>query len=1161
LQKKEIEEKAASKQKESSPIKIDTKDESRTLAPSIVPASEDNNMEKEIKETSNLQVSQDTTEKTHIDPVKLTPAETPKLSKPKRRTSASKPDEDKKEESKPTLEVESPVSILKGGKNSRDHSKDSKGSREASKDRKTSRDPSKDRSKHEDAHSDEMPLSRKGSLKKSSSFTKKGLFAEKKKISFDEDVDVEKFETEKEANINTAKEIFAAIADTSLEAGSNILKHRSRDPSRERQDSKGSGSGFPPAEPAEWYPPEGSECDNEDELMIILDTEPQQQHFESKNLLSVQSAKSRSESKERPGSRGSQVSTSSLISKPDLEVVDSAVNSTGFTHLDEFERKLAKMEEDLEKEESFKEAAVDFKETYEVLNEPIYATIAPKKERLGGSPRHLTDDGFFINKEEDLLSYDQSYATEAEEDVGSEYSRNKKVSFAESDERFEFERQKKESGLRSFTKFFSLAPPKPLKSLPAKEIKQEPVEVPAKTAETLDIPPSVPRRSRSKDPSPCIVNENATPKAFLSAMTGGLIDANMTETGSVFGSLLRGRRTSRSGSRQSSRQSSGDRSSQDLWSDEDGRPSSRGSLDPYDGTSDVLSDTSLVNKLKKFKKKKPRKVQPADFDELFARGMAISAQKESESNQYPTASRRSRKRQTQEIQNGALAITVTSPSEANNMIDENGTRFTPFEVFSQDKAFQTSQKDAGIGYAEKVMSYLDDVAQTPVRDMVNGDTDGEHVSRGRKKHHRKPKENAVEGKIDSGSISGNARSKSTEERKRSREYTKPEDIKLSPAPIRDLYTGEILSGGPSTSMRERDIDTSLTRREFPPAQQQSKPVPTDPYTNKQNGVSGRPYNYHTQGMAPSPGKSFLDAVTGQEVFGASIEGENPQITATLTNTETVAPHPAINNSLLTTTAMNTTYDPAAMISPHPNTISPQPAKHQPITQPRREEPADKGIPDQLVPDKLLANEEFYEQLRSGIRGIEAPEMPFEHTQEDPESYHKYSHHLGRAEFGTLKKRQSAATSRDPSGDRLNQHRPQNIGLSRDPSGDRLALSSKVSRHSSKEQMRSDSRVSNYSGGLPDLEMDDNVVLPVAGDNEAGVQRTVSLLVSGVDMDKQAHRETENKDMKTRREEVLRDIAQHKQEIREAKGWIQNGLMTVVGFGVMVYLQTLESAGM
>jgi len=256
---------------------------------------------------------------------------------------------------------------------------------------------------------------------------------------------------------------------------------------------------------------------------------------------------------------------------------------------------------------------------------------------------------------------------------------------------------------------------------------------------------------------------------------------------------------------------------------------------------------------------------------------------------------------------------------------------------------------------------------------------------------------------------------------------------------------------------------------------------------------------------------------------------------------------------LTTTAMNTNYDPSAMISP-------QPAKPQPIQQPRREEPADKGIPDQLVPDKLLANEEFYEQLRSGIKGIEAPEMPFEHTQEDPESYHKYSHHLGRAEFGTLKKRPSAATSRDPSGDRLNQHRSQNIGLSRDPSGDRLALSSKISRQSSKEQMRSDSRFSNYSGGLPDLETDDTAVLPAAQDSEGGVQRTVSLLVSGVDMDRPADNEGQ-RDMKTRREEVLKEIAQHKQEIREAKGWIQNGLMTVVGFGVMVYLQTLESAGM
>merc|ERR1719376_304165 len=106
--------------------------------------------------------------------MKLTPTETPKLNKPKRRTSSSKPEDDKKEENKPVLEVpsDSPVSILKGGKSSRDPSKD----------RKTSREASKDRSGNEDVPADDKPLSRKGSLKKSSSFTKRGLLAEKRLV-------------------------------------------------------------------------------------------------------------------------------------------------------------------------------------------------------------------------------------------------------------------------------------------------------------------------------------------------------------------------------------------------------------------------------------------------------------------------------------------------------------------------------------------------------------------------------------------------------------------------------------------------------------------------------------------------------------------------------------------------------------------------------------------------------------------------------------------------------------------------------------------------------------------------------------------------------------------------------------------------------------------
>merc|ERR1712029_812216 len=170
-----------------------------------------------------------------------------------------------------------------------------------------------------------------------------------------------------------------------------------------------------------------------------------------------------------------------------------------------------------------------------------------------------------------------------------------------------------------------------------------------------------------------------------------------------------------------------------------------------------------------------------------------------------------------------------------------------------------------------------------------------------------------------------------------------------------------------------------------------------------------------------------------------------------------------------------------------------------IEKEKREEPADKGIPVQLKPDKLLANEEFYEQLRDSMREVKA-NQDFEDTQEDPESYLKYSHHLGRAEFGTLKKRTStrpsAATSRDPSGDRSNALK--SLGVSRDTSGDRLALAGKHQSLNGSRDLygRSDSRMSGASAsGLPDLEFDDTV--PDARDQsgDRGVQRTTSLLVS------------------------------------------------------------------
>ena len=112
-----------------------------------------------------------------------------------------------------TERVESPVGILKGGKRSRDSSHD----RGAGLVEDTAEEAGK-------------PLSRAGSVKKSSSFSRRGTgLLDKRKISFDDSVEVEGGEA---GPITEAKQIFAAIADTSLEAGTAGLKQRSA--SRER---------------------------------------------------------------------------------------------------------------------------------------------------------------------------------------------------------------------------------------------------------------------------------------------------------------------------------------------------------------------------------------------------------------------------------------------------------------------------------------------------------------------------------------------------------------------------------------------------------------------------------------------------------------------------------------------------------------------------------------------------------------------------------------------------------------------------------------------------------------------------------------------------------------------------------------------------------------
>jgi len=935
--------------------------------------------------------------------------ETPPLGRMKRRTSSTE-----------GTSEQDPVSILKGGKGSRDNSKD----------RRTV------------SESEEVlpgkPLSRTGSIKKSSSFNKNKSFTDKKKISFDEDVDVEP--------ISQAKQLFAAIADTTLESGRQKLRDNSRDRVNEA---------FSRTEPAEWDPEENP--DNEDELMIILDT-PEVSRADDAPL------KSRSQSGDR---------------------------STGFSHLDEFEKRLAEMQDEMEVEES--------------KTEPIYAKILPKKDRQAADTERLTDDGYYINKDQGLPYY------EPDEDVGSEYSR-KKVSFAQSEERFEFDVPKKDTAFRSFTKFLAKELPLNFRRDPSLDAKLQAAEGASEQIEDLNKenePPLVPRRSRSRSKNRSVSLQRPIPqhpqqmniigarsqslsrtgddnsaKSFLSAMTGGLYDSN---------SGIGGR-----GVRPGSRQSSGDRSSLMSWSGMEEDPS-------LQSCSEV--DNSVLGQLKKIKMRKPKQVQQADFDELFARGMAMSAKSE-------------------ELDGGDVEKKVErkkKPLAIPTVEIEDKSSFSLNE---------TMKKDNGIGYAEKVMSYLDDQAKTEMLEE-----DGGHMSRGRKKHKTKTSSRPAS--------ESSAATKQKEERKRSREYTKPEDIKLSPVIKRDLFTGEIITDSQSLTLFNKSLVTSAR----PALAITSSPQVTDnALSTRINAIQQQ--SKHTQGMAPSPGKSFLEATTGQEVFGTSIEEDNPML-----KQPPVIIEPIANGH----TPMNSAYDAYDTAISARKTL-PMTSNKTVTEKEKREEPADKGIPVQLKPDKLLANEEFYEQLRDSMREVKATQ-DFEATQEDPESYSKYSHHLGRAEFGTLKKRTStrpsAATSRDPSGDRIGQR---SLAISRDTSGDRLAVASKQPFGSKDIIGRSESRMSGASGGLPDLEVDENIAVinerDLSGDR---VQRTASLLMGGVDMDRPGDFQADL-DILAKKEGVLRDIEDKKNQIKEAKAWIQNGLMTVVGVGVMAYLQTLESMG-
>ena len=98
----------------------------------------------------------------------------------------------------------------------------------------------------------------------------------------------------------------------------------------------------------------------------------------------------------------------------------------------------------------------------------------------------------------------------------------------------------------------------------------------------------------------------------------------------------------------------------------------------------------------------------------------------------------------------------------------------------------------------------------------------------------------------------------------------------------------------------------------------------------------------------------------------------------------------------------------------------------------------------------------------------------------------------------------------------------------------------------KPRARSVSRVSDQSYALPDLEGFVPNVENVESKMEEDKVKSKSLVMI-------PHNETKEQDSNNLK------LEERQQLIRDSKAWIQNSLMTVVGVGVLAYLQTLESS--
>ena len=827
-------------------------------------------------------------------------------------------------------------------------------------------------------------------------------------------------------------------------------------------------------------------------------------------------------------------------------------SSTGYTHLDEFERKLAEMEDDLQNKDDTipsESPMQKSKNMWNLVDDEIL------KE-------NSTYDGYYLNKEAELPSVDHSmiFGGELEEEL-----RSKKVSFASKDEKHEIERQGEVKTLGK--NLYSLSPPKPMKKLPGKE------------GDTEEYMQSEEEIVYSKEVS----MEKESSKGFFRSLSGTFKRSRShtpdteKENTSLFGSLLR---KGKWGSRSASRQSSVDRESQDV-SDVEGRISR---------ASDAGSTDSLVLKIKKLGKKKQKKVSTTDFDELFARGRAMSAMNDSES----------------EL------------------------------VKSNEKPFRNVEQDDIIGFNEKVHAFLEDQAKNSEyipQNIKKSRSTKSVVKNGKSQSFTEIKDRKIKFSSESNLKLENKfeETKNTVETKPIQEpqvprkistYAKPEDIKLGPAKLKkDIFTGKDLpqtqdeeflatisdfvsnykqkpnyeqiwpaspsrpnrlkSKRQSSEILSKEVasnlqDTQISHQNIENNEQKSmnnSSFVEPAFTSDPEEVSVQEMEFLTkvssfvvqhgdsedyvQKIWPStpttdskkkktmsPGKSYLEHTGESQWFGTSIEADSYEAQKQITDLEkrkksknSLSAGASLMRHHLSSTASSSNkasepISPATRPSVRVGNSQPPPELHssslqrsgsnqsqisnqefytklviglQKYTTPEpesRKEQSSNQFPNQLQKsqsdtyvkdpstklqtksisttlgtknkvstDNVDKNLEFYDKLVTGLKVMTSNQE----LAKDTDPYKKYSHHLGRAEFGTLKRKESIESNKS----KLNYSQSFNKdsrGMSRDSSYDKINPKlKKMSRQDSGEKyVRGQSRMSDTSETMPDLEIDDEI---------------------------------------------------------------------------------------